>query len=246
MPTISSSWQVEGLHPYDSAVPSNLSAPWWPAHVSHNPHHISEPIPLDKLNVQGKRILVMGSGSGTNFEALTRALRPFGVEVSGVFCNKPQAYILERAKNLGVPSTVPTDEQRISKASLNDAVLQFLEQPFDLLLLAGYMRLLPARVVEPYLGKILNIHPSLLPDFPGLHAIQQAWDANEEATGITVHYVDQGMDTGPIIAQASVPIDRSSPLETLERQMHAVEHILYPWTVLQLLARQAHKNKGAQ
>lgn len=238
MQTISSPWQLDGLQPYETAESSNASAAWWPSHVTHNPHHIPSATPLPTVAVQGKRILVMGSGSGTNFEALTRALQPFGVEVAGVFCNRPKAYIIERAKNLGVPATVPSEEQRTSKKTLNDAVLEFLAQPFDLLLLAGYMRILPPRVVEPYLGKIINIHPSILPNFPGLHAIQQAWDAEAQTTGITVHWVDQGMDTGPIIAQASLPIDRNEPLESLEQRVHALEHYLYPWTVLQVLSQQ--------
>lgn len=187
--------------------------------------------------VVGKRILVMGSGSGSNFEALTHFVRGYGVEVAGVFCNRPGAYILERAARLGVPATLPDFAGRPSKAALNNAVLAFLEQPFDLLALAGYMRILPAYVVAPYADKIVNLHPSLLPEFPGLGAIQQAFEAGSSETGVTVHIVTPTVDDGPILGQIKVPIHRGMSIAALETRIHEAEHWLYPRAILHYLSR---------
>lgn len=241
------SWNASWLTPPPESPPSTGSpteAPWWPAEIHVNPTELGtipapeEPASL-ATSVQGRRVLVMGSGSGTNFEALVHALRPLGVVVAGVFCDKPGAGLLLRAQRLGVPSTLPTEEERASRRSLNDAVLAFLAQPFDLLLLAGYMRILPPRVVEPHQGVIVNIHPSLLPDFPGLRAMEQAWEARAVRAGVTVHLVDCGVDTGPILAQAGLNLRTCDSLAQLKAQLHALEHRLYPWTVLHLLAHRA-------
>jgi|GEM_PF-237392 len=195
------------------------------------------------LSLAGKRILVMGSGSGSNFEALVRALRPYGLQFSGLFCDRPGAYIIERARRLGVDVFPLPESQhpsgRLSKKVINDTILQFFDQPFDLVLLAGYMRILPPRVVQPYEGKIINIHPSLLPKYPGLHGIQQAFDAKASRTGVTIHLVNEGVDEGAILAQASLAIREGEMLDALTQRVHHLEHQLYPQAVLDYLYDQA-------
>jgi phosphoribosylglycinamide formyltransferase-1 len=191
--------------------------------------------PQEGMFVPGSRVLVMGSGSGSNFEALVTALRPFGVEFAGLFCDRKDAGILKRAERLEVPIFPLTEPERSSKRLLNDAVLRFLEQPHSLVALAGYMRILPARVVSPNLGRILNLHPSLLPEFPGLNSIQRAYDSTVRKTGISIHWANEEVDAGPLLAQGRLLIDRSKPVEHLEEQIHQLEHWLYPRVVLQIL-----------
>lgn len=202
---------------------------------------MSTPSPEDWFRVQGSRILVMGSGSGSNFEALTQTLRPWGIKIAGVFCDRQQAGILDRAKRLEVPSYTPPRTARDTPQQRDDAILEFLQQPFDLLVLAGYMKIVPAYIVERHVGRILNIHPSLLPHFPGLHAIQQAWNVRVSTTGVTVHEVDQGIDTGPILAQAQTPIYPEETITSLEARIHRIEHALYPWVVAHWLLAMKRK-----
>lgn len=201
------------------------------------------PTPSASQQARGKRVLVMGSGSGSNFEALFHTLSPHGIVFAGLFCDKPGAYILERAARLGVPSTTPppippeTDPPPHPKRHLNDAVMAFLDQPFDALVLAGYMRILPTRVVTPYAGKILNIHPSKLPDYPGLHAIRKAYNAGESRIGVTVHLVTPEVDAGPILGQETISISPGESLEAVETRVHALEHELYPRVVFDFLTQ---------
>ncbi|MCK6510551.1 phosphoribosylglycinamide formyltransferase [Myxococcota bacterium] len=195
--------------------------------------------------IWGAKILVLGSGSGSNFEALVKALRPYGVECIGLFCDRSGALILSRAQRLGVRCVEPPPPQEWDKRTLNDAVMAFLEQqPFDLALLAGYMRVLPPRVVRPFLGKIVNIHPSILPDYPGLDAIRRAYVAQDAWVGVSIHLVDEGVDEGPILSQGRIPRHDGESLDSLESRVHQLEHTLYPWTVLAWLAqrRRARRN----
>ncbi len=190
--------------------------------------------------VRGANILVLGSGNGSNFEALVKTLRPYGVECIGLFCDRADALILSRAQRLGVRCVEPPPLQEWDKRTLNDAVTGFLEQqPFDLALLAGYMRVLPPRVVRPFSGKIVNIHPSILPDYPGLDAIRRAYLAKEAWVGVSVHLVDEGVDEGPILSQGRIPRHDGESLDSLESRVHQLEHTLYPWTILALLAQRS-------
>ncbi|MCB9640622.1 MAG: phosphoribosylglycinamide formyltransferase [Myxococcales bacterium] len=207
-------------------------------------------LPMDQAlapaDVQGARLLALGSGSGSNFEALVQALQPCGAVFSGLFCDKPGAMILQRAERLGVRQVEPPPPEQREKRTLNDAVLHFLqEHPFDLALLAGYMRVLPARVVQPFSGKIVNVHPSILPDYPGLASIQRAYEAGDAWIGVTLHLVDGGVDEGPILSQGRILRAEGESLASLEQRIHQLEHLLYPWTVLAFLAylQQSQRNK---
>lgn len=151
--------------------------------------------------------------------------------ISVVLSDNPQAKILDRARQRGLPtglldcqgfrSRFPVETQR-------QAVRLLRETHTDIVCLAGFMRLIGPPLLVAFPGRILNIHPSLLPAFPGLHAWQQALEAGVEETGCTIHVVDEGMDTGPVLAQARVPVLRDDTAETLHARIQEQEHRLYP------------------
>jgi phosphoribosylglycinamide formyltransferase-1 len=176
------------------------------------------------------RIVVLASGSGTNLQAILDALHGRdGIAVVGVGSDKPGARALERAVAAGVDTAVfPADayDDRIGRdAAMADWVAA---HHADLVVLAGYMQLLSEPFVARFRGRIVNIHPALLPDFPGLDAIGQALEAGAQETGVTVHFVDEGVDTGPAILQRRVPVPAGRERQVLEAAVHNVEHQLYP------------------
>lgn len=182
----------------------------------------------------GFRIAVFASGQGSNFQNLLDASRAgtLGADIVLLVCDKPQAPVVERARKAGVDCFLfqPKDYARREDYEAEIAA-ELDKRQIDLVVLAGYMRLLTPVLVEPYAGKMINIHPSLLPAFPGKNAIGQAWDYGVKVTGITVHLVDGGMDTGAVIAQEPVEILASDTLESLEARIHAAEQQLYPQVV---------------
>ncbi|MDU7475943.1 MAG: phosphoribosylglycinamide formyltransferase [Paenibacillus macerans] len=182
----------------------------------------------------GFRIAVFASGQGSNFQNLLDASRAgtLGADIVLLVCDKPQAPVVERARKAGVDCFLfqPKDYARREDYEAEIAA-ELDKRQIDLVVLAGYMRLLTPVLVEPYAGKMINIHPSLLPAFPGKNAIGQAWNYGVKVTGITVHLVDGGMDTGAVIAQEPVEILASDTLESLEARIHAAEQQLYPQVV---------------
>ncbi|RRJ63931.1 phosphoribosylglycinamide formyltransferase [Paenibacillus oralis] len=182
----------------------------------------------------GFRIAVFASGQGSNFQNLLDASRAgtLGADIVLLVCDKPQALVVERARKAGVDCFLfqPKDYARREDYEAEIAA-ELDKRQIDLVVLAGYMRLLTPVLVEPYAGKMINIHPSLLPAFPGKNAIGQAWDYGVKLTGITVHLVDGGMDSGAVIAQKPVEILASDTLESLEARIHAAEQQLYPQVV---------------
>lgn len=184
-----------------------------------------------------KKIAVFASGSGSNFQALVDATKTNGqsYEIVLLVCDKPGAYVIERAQQAEVPSLEISPKDFASKADYEKEILQKLnESEVELIVLAGYMRLIGETLLSAYEGRIINIHPSLLPSFPGKDAIGQAFEAKVKITGVTVHYVDEGMDTGPIIAQEAVKMDENETRESLEVKIHQVEHLLYPSVIQKL------------
>lgn len=160
-----------------------------------------------------------------------------GAEVVLVVSDNPTAGALEKARHYGVPTLVVARKDFASKRDFEDRILMHLEHAcVDWILLAGFMRILSPEFVHRYEGRILNIHPALLPAFPGAHAIRDAFEAKVPETGVTVHFVDEGVDTGPVILQKKVPIDPTDTLETLEAKVHAVEYELYPEAVRSVLS----------
>lgn len=183
---------------------------------------------------------VLGSGSGSNLQSILDAIQEgrLDAEVVLVMSDVPDAYILERAKNAGVPAEVidclgfkskfPDEAQRAVADRLKDAGVQ-------LVCLAGFMRLVRQPLLDSFPRKIINIHPSLLPCFPGLHAWEQAVQAKAAESGCTVHYVDAGMDTGTVIAQAKVPVYPDDTPRTLHQRIQLEEHKLYPAVLADLI-----------
>lgn len=186
------------------------------------------------------KLAIFASGSGTNFQAIVDAVKrgELAAEVALLVCDRPEAKVVERAKKEGIPTFVFRPKEYATKADFEQDILaQLTKHGIAFIALAGYMRLIGPTLLSAYEGRIVNIHPSLLPAFPGKDAIGQAYRYGVKITGVTVHYVDEGMDTGPIIAQRAVPIEEGESLEQLERKIHAIEHELYPEVLKTLLER---------
>lgn len=182
------------------------------------------------------KVGVLASGSGSNFQALVDSLHANGgsaAKISAVICNVPGARVLTRAEAAGVPGVL-IDHKPFGKdrAAWDEAAVKALQQHgVELVCLAGYMRLVTPTLLRAFPGRVINVHPALLPSFPGLNGIKQALDASVRVTGCTLHFVDEGMDTGPIIAQRAVPVLQGDDEATLGARIHAEEHRLYPAVV---------------
>lgn len=181
------------------------------------------------------RIAVFASGQGSNFQALLDASRAGGLggaEIVLLVSDKPQAPVVERARAAGVDTFVFQPKAYARREDYEAEIAAELEgRQVDLVVLAGYMRLLTAVLVDRYAGRMINIHPSLLPAFPGKDAIGQAWEYGVKVTGVTVHLVDGGMDTGAVVAQTAVPLLPDDSIESLEERIHQAEKELYPQVV---------------
>ncbi|RKD21087.1 phosphoribosylglycinamide formyltransferase [Ammoniphilus oxalaticus] len=186
------------------------------------------------------KIAVFASGSGSNFGAIVQALKTGqlkGVEISLLVCDRPDAYVIKRAEQEGIPVFSFQSKEYAGKAAYEQAILRHLrEREVELIVLAGYMRLIGEALLAEYEGKMINLHPSLLPAFPGKDAIEQAFDYGVKITGVTVHYVDAGMDTGPIIEQRTVVVEAEDTLDTLAQKIHQQEHQLLPEVIEKVAA----------
>ena len=182
------------------------------------------------MSARRQRVVAFISGGGSNMLALAKACEAadYPAEIVAVFSDKAEAGGLAKAEALGIPTRVFERKAYGSKAEHEAAILAALaEIGPDLICLAGYMRLLSGDFIRPHQGRILNIHPSLLPLFPGLHTHQRAIDAGMRVSGCTVHLVDAGMDEGPILAQAVVPILGGDSADSLAARVLVQEHALY-------------------
>lgn len=182
-------------------------------------------------NHQPVRLAIFASGSGSNFEAIVHAFQTeqCHAEVALLVCDRPDAFVLKRAETLGIPSVAIRPKSFDSKEGYEQEVLNELKAAsIDLIILAGYMRIVGKTLLKAYPNKLMNIHPSLLPNYPGRQGIQDAFEDGATETGVTVHIVDEGIDTGPILAQETVAIEPDDTIESLERKIHAVEHELFP------------------
>ncbi|MGV3110559.1 phosphoribosylglycinamide formyltransferase [Streptococcus pluranimalium] len=170
-----------------------------------------------------KRIAVFASGSGSNFQVIAE-----NFPVAFVFSDHHDAYVLERAQNLDVASYAFELKEFDNKAAYEKALVDLLdEHQIDLVCLAGYMKIVGPTLLAAYEGRIINIHPAYLPEFPGAHGIQDAWDAGVAESGVTIHWVDSGVDTGQIIKQVRVPRLEGDTLESFEARIHEAEYKLY-------------------
>ena len=185
-----------------------------------------------------KNIAIFASGSGSNFEAIVTA-----IEKGDLKCNckilisdKPNCYCIERAKKHNIKYFAFNPKDYESKQAYEEEILKIMkEEEVDLIVLAGYMRLISETLIEPYNNRIVNIHPALLPSFKGKDGIKQAYEFGCNVFGITVHYVNIEMDGGKIIAQDAFRATKEDTLETIETKIHALEHKLYVETLKELL-----------
>lgn len=192
------------------------------------------------------KLAIFASGNGSNAACLIQAAqtKQFDATVALVISDKKDAPVLQKANALGVRAEQIVPANFETKASYEKAIVELLqEEKIEFILLAGYMRLIGSTLLQSFEQKIVNIHPSLLPEFPGLDAIGQALEAGVDQTGVTVHFVDAGMDTGPIIAQESILITKDETRESLTRKVQSVEHTLYPAVVKQLLREPSRRMK---
>ncbi len=178
-----------------------------------------------------KSIVVLVSGNGTNLQAILDACESTITHgrVTAVFSNKADAYALERAKKAGSAAVFVDPKAFETRDAFDHALMQQIDeyQP-DLIILAGYMRILSGEFVRHYLGRMINIHPSLLPKYPGLNTYQRAIHAGDEEHGTSVHFVTEQLDGGPVIFQARVPIFDEDTVESLTEKVQAEEHRIYP------------------
>lgn len=176
------------------------------------------------------KIAVLVSGSGSNLQALIDA--NLSGQIVGVLSNKPEAYALQRAAQAGIATAVIAHQQYPSREAFDDAVhQQLLAWDVDLVVLAGFMRILSSRFVEAWNGKMLNIHPSLLPAYKGMHTHQRVLNSGDTLHGCTVHYVTPELDAGQALAQGVLQVNVHDTVESLAERVHQLEHLIYPQVV---------------
>lgn len=181
-----------------------------------------------------KRIAVLASGRGSNFQAIADAIAPLNIkgEIVALFTDNKEAFAIERAKKLGVPVHIYHFKDYASKAEYEKDLLAGMTAcRADLVLCAGYMRIIGSEIARAFAGKMINIHPALLPAFPGLHGQKQAIEYGVKVAGCTVHFVNEELDSGPIIIQKVVPVLDSDDEETLADRILEQEHVAFPEAV---------------
>ena len=186
------------------------------------------------------KIAVCCSGQGTNLQSILNAARrgTLRARVAVVVSDSPSAFALERARRAGVPA-VFIDPRRYRSREAFDRALARVVEKFQArwIILAGFMRILSPWLVRRYRGRILNIHPALLPAFPGCHAVRDALRYGVKVTGVTIHVVDEKVDHGPILLQGTVPVRAADTEESLSRRIHRLEHRLYPKAIQQVIRK---------
>lgn len=190
-----------------------------------------------------KKIAVFASGNGSNFEAIAKAVsqKRIDAEIAVLFCDKKDAYVLERAEKYNVPTLSFSPKDFSDKVAYENEIKKaMVAYEVELIIMAGYMRIVGSTLLEAYPKRIINIHPSLLPSFPGLHGIKDAFDYGVKVTGITIHYIDEGVDTGPIIAQATTEVKADDTFERLETKIHELEHYWYPKVLAEIMQKGSH------
>ena len=184
-----------------------------------------------------KKIAVMISGNGTNLEAIVKACHANNIygEIVYVISNNPDAYGIERAKKYNIPVKIIDHKVYTNRDDFDDALKEFLDNlEVDLIILAGFMRILGKNITEKFYGKMINLHPSLLPLYPGLNTHTQALNNKDEYHGISIHFVSAELDAGPLIAQGKVSVKADDDLEKLVSKIHKVEHDLLPKVINEL------------
>ena len=179
-------------------------------------------------------IAILASGSGSNAQAMIdkAAAGVLDVNICCIVCNRPGATVIERARKAGVPCVVLDHKEFADRESFDLAVVQTLQDHgAQLIVLAGYMRILSTAFLEAFSGRVINIHPALLPSFPGVHGGSDACEYGVKISGCTVHFVEEKMDSGPVIIQAAVPVNPGEEVDDLMQRIHAMEHRIYPQAI---------------
>lgn len=177
------------------------------------------------------KLAVLASGNGSNLEAIANAISQgdLHAQIQVVIYNNPKAKVAERADRLGLPKVLLNHRQYPSREALDQAIIQTVQaHGADWVIMAGWMRCVTQVLIDAFPGRVLNIHPSLLPSFPGIHAVEQALAAGVKVSGCTVHHVELKVDSGPIIIQAVVPVLPGDTADTLQARIQAQEHRIYP------------------
>jgi len=176
--------------------------------------------------------VVLISGSGSNLQSLIDKSKDINLEISCVISNNPNAYGLKRAKKANIETKILDHNEFSSRESYDNSLKEIIEKfnP-EVIILAGFMRILTANFVNHFLGRVLNIHPSLLPKYPGLHTHQRAIDAGDKVHGVSVHFVTPELDGGPIIAQKKIEVYLDDDADSLSKRLLKEEHIIYPEVV---------------
>ncbi|ALJ32112.1 phosphoribosylglycinamide formyltransferase [Apilactobacillus kunkeei] len=181
-------------------------------------------------------VAIFASGNGTNFDAIAEAELPIDIRL--LVCDHHDAYVVQRAKRKGIDVLIEELHKGEKRSIREGRILKTLkEQGVKVIMLAGYMRIVGDTLLNAFPNKIINIHPALLPSFPGKQGILDAYNAGVNKTGVTIHFVDSGIDSGQIIAQEEVFRKEGDSLADLENRIHDVEHQLYPRTILQLIKK---------
>lgn len=181
-------------------------------------------------------VAIFASGNGTNFDAIAEAELPIDIRL--LVCDHHDAYVVQRAKRKGIDVLIEELHKGEKRSIREGRILEALkEQGVKVIILAGYMRIVGDTLLNAFPNKIINIHPALLPSFPGKQGILDAYNAGVNKTGVTIHFVDSGIDSGQIIAQEEVFRKEGDSLADLENRIHDVEHKLYPRTILQLIKK---------
>ena len=192
-----------------------------------------------------KKIAVMVSGSGSNLEAIVKACHEKNIygEIVYVISNNPDAYGIERAKKYNIPVKIIDHKSYTDRDDFDDALKEFLDNlEIDLIILAGFMRILGKNITEKFYGKMINLHPSLLPLYPGLNTHTQALNNKDDYHGISIHFVSAELDAGPLIAQGKIPVKADDGLEKLVSKIHKVEHDLLPKVINELCMNNIYLN----
>ncbi|CAI2658565.1 Phosphoribosylglycinamide formyltransferase [Apilactobacillus kunkeei] len=181
-------------------------------------------------------VAIFASGNGTNFDAIAEAELPIDIRL--LVCDHHDAYVVQRAKRKGIDVLIEELHKGEKRSIREGRILEALkEQGVKVIILAGYMRIVGDTLLNAFPNKIINIHPALLPSFPGKQGILDAYNSGVNKTGVTIHFVDSGIDSGQIIAQEEVFRKEGDSLADLENRIHDVEHQLYPRTILQLIKK---------
>ena len=187
-----------------------------------------------------KKLAVLASGSGSNLEAIATAIAngQLSAQIAVLIYNEPDAFVRQRAEKFGIPAILVNHRDYKSRQALDGAIIEILQQyQVDLVIMAGWMRIVTQVLIDAFPERILNIHPSLLPSFKGIHAIAQAYDYGVKITGCTVHLLSLEVDSGKILQQASVPVLAEDSLEDLQRRIQIQEHIIYPKAIAEYLTQ---------